>query len=68
MSYEEKKHSKLFPISREYSYSWFAAYGGLNQLAKVLPTMTSGAVMALQNSQVPAEVHHPGLPLVEGRI
>ena len=68
MSYEEKKHSKLFLISREYSYSWFGAYGDLNQLAKVLPTMTSEAVMALQNSQVPAEVRHPGLPLVEGRI
>ena len=68
MSYEEKKHSKLFLISREYSYSWFAAYGRMNQLAKVLPPVTSGAVTAFQNSQVPTEVHHPGLPLVEGQI
>lgn len=41
---------------------------GLNQPANVLPAMTLGAVMARQNSQVPAEAHRSGLPLVEGQI
>lgn len=43
-------------------------YVGLNQPANVLPAMTLGAVMARQNSQVPAEAHHSGLPSVEGQI
>lgn len=70
MSYERKEEETLKALSNQQGIfsSWFAAYLSLNQLDRVLPIMTLGAIITLQNSQVPAEAHHSGLPWVEGQI